>query len=81
MDSKKLHFLVKTADVLTRELDSSDLVNELKNVLNSFIELNDLNIFVFDPNTNMKIALLLTVLLILFYGNKSNMHSLKSCLQ
>ena len=26
--------------------------------------------FVFDPNTNMKIALLLTVLLILFYGNK-----------
>ena len=52
MDSKKLHFLVKTADVLTRELDSSDLVNELKNVLNSFIELNDLNIFVFDPNTS-----------------------------
>jgi fucose 4-O-acetylase-like acetyltransferase len=26
--------------------------------------------FVFDPTTNMKIALLLTVLLILFYGNK-----------
>ena len=52
MDNKKLLFLAKTADVLTRELDSSDLVKELKDVLNTFIELKDLNIFVFDPNTS-----------------------------
>jgi hypothetical protein len=52
MDNKKLLFLAKTADVLTRELDSSDLVKALKDVLNTFIELKDLNIFVFDPNTS-----------------------------
>lgn len=52
MDNKKLHFLAKTADILTRELDSFDLVKELKSLLQSYIELKDLNIFVFDPNTS-----------------------------
>ena len=52
MDNKKLHFLAKTADILTQELDSFDLVKELKSVLQSYIELKDLNIFVFDPNTS-----------------------------
>ena len=28
MDNNKLHFLAKTADILTRELDSSELVKE-----------------------------------------------------
>lgn len=52
MDNKKLHFLAKTADILTQELDSFDLVKELKSVLQDYIELKDLNIFVFDPNTS-----------------------------
>ena len=32
MDNKKLHFLAKTADILTQELDSFDLVKELKSL-------------------------------------------------
>ena len=52
MDSKNLHFLVKTADILVKELDSYDLVKELKKVLEIYIELKDLNIYVFDPNTS-----------------------------
>ena len=52
MDNKKLYFLTKTADILVKELDSYDLVNELKEVLGSYIELKDLNIFVYDPNTS-----------------------------
>ena len=52
MDNKKLYFLTKTADILVKELDSYDLVNELKNVLSTYIELEDLNIYVFDPNTS-----------------------------
>ena len=52
MDNKKLYFLAKTADILIRELDSYDLVRELKELLTSFIDLKDLNIYVFDPNTS-----------------------------
>lgn len=52
MDNNKLHFLAKTADILTRELDSSELVKELKVVLESYITLKDLNIYVFDPNSS-----------------------------
>ena len=52
MDDKKLHFLAKTADILIKELDAYDLVKELKDVLSTFIELKDLNIYVFDPNTS-----------------------------
>ena len=52
MENKQLHFLAKTADILVKELDSYDLVNELKNILKSYIELEDLNIYVFDPNTS-----------------------------
>ena len=52
MDNKKLQFLAKTADILVKELDSFDLVKELKDVLKTYIELKDLNIYVFDPNTS-----------------------------
>ncbi len=52
MDNKKLYFLTKTADILVKELDSYDLVKELKEVLAIYIELKDLNIYVFDPNTS-----------------------------
>jgi diguanylate cyclase (GGDEF)-like protein len=52
MDNKQLYFLVKTADILVKELDSYDLVKELKEVLSTYLELKDLNIYVFDPNTS-----------------------------
>ena len=52
MDNKNLYFLTKTADILVKELDSYDLVKELKEVLATFIALKDLNIYVFDPNTS-----------------------------
>ena len=52
MEDKKLYFLTKTADILVKELDSYDLVKELKEVLLSYIELKEFNIYVFDPNTS-----------------------------
>ena len=51
MDNNKLYFLAKTADILIKELDAYELVNELKTVINTYIDLKDLNIYVFDPNT------------------------------
>lgn len=50
--NKKLCFLARIASVLTKELDSYDLVKELKENLAEFIEFKDLNIYVFDPNTS-----------------------------
>lgn len=52
MDNKKLHFLAKTADILVKELDSFDLVKELKEVLIDFTSIKDLNVYVYDPNTS-----------------------------
>lgn len=52
MDINKLQFLAKTADILIKELDSTELVKELNAILSSYIELNGLNIYVFDPNTS-----------------------------
>lgn len=50
--NNKLQFLAKTSDTLIKELDSYDLVKELKELLVEFIKLQDLNIYVFDPNTS-----------------------------
>ena len=52
MDNKKLYFLTKTANILTKELDAYDLVNELKEVLLSYIKINSLSVYVFDPNSS-----------------------------
>ena len=52
MDSKNLQFLTKTADILIKELDSSELVRELNTLLTEYTALKDLNIYVFDPNTS-----------------------------
>ncbi len=52
MDNTKLQFLLKTTEILTKESDSYDLVQELTEILKTFIELKSLNIFVFDPNTS-----------------------------
>ncbi len=50
--NSKLQFLNKTADILIKELDAYELVTELKTVINTYINLKDLNIYVFDPNTS-----------------------------
>ncbi|MCQ2753704.1 MAG: GGDEF domain-containing protein [bacterium] len=52
MDDKNLVFLTKTTDILTKELDSYELVEELKTVLGNYTTLKDLNVYVFDPNTS-----------------------------
>lgn len=52
MDNRNLHFLSAAADILIKELNSSELVNELNALLKSFINLEYLNIYVFDPNTS-----------------------------
>lgn len=52
MDNKNLHFLAATADILIKELDASELVSELNNLLSSYVNLNTLSIYVFDPNTS-----------------------------
>lgn len=52
MDGKNLQFLVKTADVLIKELDSFELVKELTELVSGYIALKTLNIYVFDPNTS-----------------------------
>ena len=52
MDNNKLHFLSKITDILTKELDSSKLVRELKTVVSGYISIKDLNIYVFDPNSS-----------------------------
>jgi len=52
MEDKNLHFLASVANILIKELDSSELVTELNAVLSSYVQLNEMNIFVFDPNTS-----------------------------
>ena len=52
MDNNKLLFLSKITDILTKELDSSELVRELKTVVSEYISIKDLNIYVFDPNSS-----------------------------
>ena len=52
MEDKNLHFLAAIADILIKELDSSALVEELNVLLNEYVNLKELNIYVFDPNTS-----------------------------
>lgn len=52
MDNKNLHFLAKTSDILIKELDAYDLVKELKTLLKEFSSIQDMNVYVFDPNTS-----------------------------
>ncbi len=52
MNDKNIQFLSKIADVLIKELDSSELVSELNELLSSYVTLKSLDIYVFDPNTS-----------------------------
>ena len=51
MENTNLLFLVKIANILTKELDAYDLVKELNELLSEYIPLKHLNIYVYDPNT------------------------------
>ena len=52
MSKDKLQFLSKVADVLTKEVDTSELALELKTLLNEFAKINDLKLYVYDNVTN-----------------------------
>lgn len=52
MDDKILHFLASAADILIKDLDSSELVGELNGILASCANVNNLSIYVFDPNSS-----------------------------
>ena len=52
MENKKLHFLTKISDLITREVDTTQLVSELKSILNTYIECETFRIYVFDEVTN-----------------------------
>ena len=52
MYNKNLDFLSKISDILTHEIDTLGLSEELKNVLNTFIGIKDLNLYVYDTVTN-----------------------------
>ena len=48
MENKELHFLAKISDVLTKEVDTAELVSELQAVLSSFVKINKIKLYVFD---------------------------------
>lgn len=50
--NNQLQFLSRISDILIKELDSYDLVKELKEILNEYFEIQNLNIYVFDPNSS-----------------------------
>lgn len=52
MSNDKLQFLSQVADVLTHEVDTSELISELKKLLTNFVKVTNLNIYVFDSVTN-----------------------------
>ncbi len=52
MENKELHFLTKISEILTKEVDTTELVAELKKILNEYEKINSLAIYVFDSTTS-----------------------------
>ena len=52
MLQNKLHFLSQVADVLTKEVSTSELADEMKIILDKFDGFKDINLYVFDSVTN-----------------------------
>ena len=52
MDNKELHFLTKISDILVKEVDTAELALELKTVLETYVKINNLKVFVFDNVTS-----------------------------
>ena len=52
MENKELHFLAKISDILVKEVDTAELASELKTVLETYVKINNLKVFVFDNITS-----------------------------
>lgn len=52
MENKELHFLAKVSDILTKDVDMSELASHLKMVLCEYVALRTIQIYVFDSTTN-----------------------------
>ena len=52
MVQDKLHFLSQVADILTKEVSTSELADEMKIILNKFDGFRDINLYVYDSVTN-----------------------------
>ena len=52
MENKELHFLTKISDILVKEVDTAELALELKTVLETYVNINNLKVFVFDNVTS-----------------------------
>ena len=52
MVQNKLHFLSQVADVLTKEVSTSELADEMKIILDKFDGFKDINLYIFDSVTN-----------------------------
>ncbi len=52
MENRELNFLVKTAELLSGNLTTSDMVKELNAILGGYVGLRDLGLYVFDSTTN-----------------------------
>ena len=52
MSDNKLQILARISDVLISDIDASTLVSELKTILKQYIELKNLNLYVYDNITN-----------------------------
>lgn len=52
MADTQLQFLAKVSDVLTKDVDMPELSSELKTLLNQYINIKELNLYVYDNVTN-----------------------------
>ena len=52
MENNELHFLTKISEVLVKEVDTAELALELKTVLETYVKINNLKVFVFDDVTS-----------------------------
>ena len=52
MENRELHFLAKVSDILTKDVDMSELASHLKILLSEYVTLKTLQIYVFDNTTN-----------------------------
>jgi len=52
MSDNKIQFLAKISNILTSEIDTAELVSELKILMNEIIDLKTLNLYIYDSITN-----------------------------
>ncbi len=52
MEKKELHFLASLSTLLSKEVETSELAEGLKKVLNEYINLKEISIYIYDTTTN-----------------------------